>query len=445
MASQLDAPADPIEPVIPEKKAPDMFAAMDRAKTELRARVDAAEKSRAKPRVVTSKDVPLDVTIAVWDKVTDDIKYLAVSKTSKSVTVNTEYDAKIRLARSNGVNSRYDVDNPDRLVIAVAYPIFKDITVKKRQPKFELHDKVYTPYNQAFYTPQVLSRGSDYLSYLLTDAYTEVREKGIKSHAFPDRLLADIVDPYLVKSIAIIEHADSQIYGDDAPEQSVGRFLITLALNGEDAFNSSVSSAGARGLVQFMPGTYKMIAKGRPELGLIQDFTAAMSDHTNAVKAQMALLDENLDLMPKDVQALYLNDRGQVAPFLAAAYNGGTVRVRRSYAEWGADWATYRMNQLDVLQVKADKMDARIKQLKKLIAKTTATKELKQYKVELSKLQNERPGIKVEYATIKKSALHKETADYVSKLNKVYSMLSAGYFATPNAIDGGIGQTVATR
>jgi len=437
----------PSEVLIPEVKAPDLFGAIDRAKVMLKEHVAEEEKNNPTPKIVTSRNIAFDITLAVWDRASDEIKLVEAKKDKKSLTLKTPYPHAIMVTLDNGVNSRYALPaGADKLVVGVVHPIFKDVTVKKKQPKFELHDKVYIPYNTAFYTPEALRRGSDYLSYLLRDAYDQVRAAGIKSRAFPDKLLADVADPYLVKSIAIIEHADTQIYSDEEPERAVGRFLITLALNGEEAFDFSVSSAGARGLVQFMPATYKLIANKRPDLNLIQDFVSAMADHTNAVKAQMVLLDENLASMPKAVRTLMLTESGRVAPYLAAAYNGGITRVRSSYASWGEEWYKYRMPRMDELQTQADKMDARIKSLKKTLTKKGLDAKLKkQYTNELSKLQKDRVAVHDEYWDIKNHSLYRETANYVSKLNTVYAMLSAGYFATPNSIDGGIGKGIAAK
>lgn len=441
----VHAEVDPFSDPVIERPAPDMFAAIDRAKALLRAGIATREAAREKPLTSTAKTVPVDVTIAVWNKVTDELILVDALKDKKKLTLKTPFAYPITISRDNGVNSRYELPTESNLqVIGVAHPTFKDISVSKKKPLFELHDKVYVPYHPNLYTPESLRRGSDYLSYLLKDAYDELRAKQVMSRSFPGELLVDVIDPYLVKSIAIIEHTDGQIYDQEEPEKSVGRFLVTLALNGEEAFDFSVSSAGARGLVQFMPKTYAAIVKKYSSLHLIEDFIPAMADHTNAVKAQMALIDENLVLMPKEVRALMKVDKSKVAPFIAAAYNGGPTRVRKAFSAFGDTWFEYRMPEMDKLQTKANQMDARMKQLKKLIAQKGVTaKQKAQYQAELRKLEAERPTVRTTYHSIKNNSLFRETAMYVSKLNKVYGMLAAGYFATPNAADGTLGKEVA--
>ena len=65
---------------------------------------------------------------------------------------------------------------------------------------------------------------------------------------------------------------------------------MKLAANEDSAFDAAISSAGAAGLVQFIPSTYALMVKKRPDLGLIPDFREGMANHRNAVKAQVASL-----------------------------------------------------------------------------------------------------------------------------------------------------------
>jgi len=384
------------------------------------------------PIVVSSKKIPLKVVLATWNEESGAFNYIEGVINKDRFEQTTEFDHKIKLISSNGVNSNFEALDGKSQVVAMIHPTFFEVAAKGKVKQYELRNKVYVPYSAAFYKPQVIAEGSKYLSELVDDAVKELREKQFKSRAFPDRLLVDVIDPYLVKSIAIIEHSDSRIYGDSEPERAMGKFLAILAANGENSFDFSVSSAGARGLVQFMPKTYAGIRRVWPEMNLISDFQTGMADHTNAMKAQFALLDYELAMMPKDIKAMYLQNHTTASGFLAAAYNGGGSRVRKAWKQFAESWAENKLPLLDQLQAKANSMDARMKQLKKYLAQSgLSDKKRAEYKKELRSLEAERPAVRAAYRSTDASRLRSETVKYVTKLGRVYQMLTGGYFA-PN-------------
>ncbi|MBI3627041.1 transglycosylase SLT domain-containing protein, partial [Candidatus Uhrbacteria bacterium] len=203
------------------------------------------------------------------------------------------------------------------------------------------------------------------------------------------------------------------------------------------SFDFSISKAGARGLVQFIPSTYKLIGKSRPELDLIEDFAKGMTDHKNAIKAQVALLDSELQSMPDSVKKLYITDRSKAAEFLAAAYNGGSTRVRWAFEYWGNNWSQSHQTDLVIAQSQVKTTKSEITLLKKKIKKAVA-KDLKALKKSLQKAETVLADANYRAALIKKKSLRQETVLYVTKLQRVYAMLSAGLFATPNAPSGGL-------
>lgn len=404
------------------------------------AKKNAAEKS---PVVVNSKNVALKVTLAVWNQDTDNITLVSVLKNGDKMTVVSPTDVKVSVAYSNGINSQYDTPaDSHSLVVGVIYPVFNDISTKKKKA-YELHNKIYVPYESEFYSPDVLIAGSDYLSFLIKDAYDQLAAKKVKSKAFPDKMLVDALDPYLLKTIILVEHIDLAIFKDDAPEHAVGKLLISLGINGEDTFNSAVSVAGARGIVQFIPSTYNRLVKVRPEIGLNPDFNAGMDDHRNAIMAQIAYLDSVLAELPQVVRDDFVNDRSQSASFLAAAYNGGSLRVKRAFTYWGSDWAVSHAADMAKLQSRASVLKSAIALLKKKIAKLAVDKDIKAAKKEMANDQSERDQVIVKIAAMNKADLKNETVLYVEKTNKVYNMLSNGFFATPSNPSGGLPTTLA--
>lgn len=353
-----------------------------------------------KPYAVPNRNTA-NIHVAVWDRDDDSITVGEYRKYGDELTFLGGTKQPIRVSVNAKANSVYVTPPADNsLVVGVIYPNFVNAGTAKN-PKWMAHESVLTPYQQAFYTPEMLVAGSNYLSFLIQDAYDELDAKGIKSRAFPDKLVTEIVDPYLVKSIAIIEH--SGVYDltkPDDQDRAIGRFLVKLAMNGEGAFGNAISTAGAAGMVQFIPSTYQLMVNKRPDLGLIPDFRAGMANHQNAVKAQVAYIDMDLASMPM-AKAAYMTDKSKAAEFLAASYNGGQTRVKKAFAAYGTNWAE------------------------------SATS-LRALAVELN-------GKKAApLSVIQASSLRNETVGYVAKLKHAYGMLQAGYYATPQAPSGAL-------
>jgi hypothetical protein len=373
-----DVPPVAESPEQPEP-APTLENAVLRARAVLQERIDAAEKK--KPDVVTSYDVWVDVTLAVWNARTNEIQYLEASKNGMKLKFDEAPDAySISVKRNNGVNSTFVVDSGERVVVAVRYPIFKDVSVSKKKPRYELHDVVYTPYSDGLHTAEMAAWGKNVLRLEIDAAYEALRSSGVRSRAFPDRLMADVVDPHLVEGIAIIEHVGLPALSGPNAKEAMDAFYVTMAGNQDKAYIYARSSAGALGLVQFIPSTYAMMAK-RKELGLIADFTKGMSDPVNAIKAQIAYLDAILASMPLSVKDLHYVDPARVDEYLAASYNTGETRVKRAIAQWGDEWSELHTDEIAALAKKKGSKSAAVNTMKKgtLLPETaTYVKKLRQ-------------------------------------------------------------------
>ena len=235
--------------------------------------------------------------------------------------------------------------------------------------------------DSALFTPQTFAQGSDYLSRLIGTAFDELREKNIASRFDKSKLVVDVIDPYLLKSLIVSEHTDHTSLLKRDAEGTMETFLVRLAVEGEDAFTTRKSRKGAQGLLQFIKPTYTRIVRTHPEYQLINDFKAGMADHKNALKAAVALLDAELAASPKAIQERFRANPHEGGLFLAAAYNGGAGRVYRAFKNWKDTWKTRHK---------------------------TGT------------------GLKW------------ETVIYLTKVEKAYAMFSAGMYATPLAPTGGI-------
>jgi hypothetical protein len=378
-----------------------------------------------------SKTAPTAAALAIWDKAADTVTVYGGTRGAKFFTADDNGPV-IPIVSSVGSQTAYRGNDPDLVVVGTVQASMTAVTVKKKK-RYSPAFSYYVPYVKELYSPETLAAGSDYLSSLIKDAFDDLDAKGVVSRAFPDQALTAVVDPYLIKSIAVIENADSQIFEDNNSEDSLGRFLVKLAINKENALGTVVSSAGARGMVQFIPSTYKIMVTKRPDLQLIPDFVTGMNDHKNAVKAEAAYLDMILADLPDSVKDLYHQDRGAAAEYLAAGYNGGSVRVRKAIQAWGADWSAAHASYAE-LTAKAKSLNARIAQIdRKLAVGGLSAQKIADLKAERkTDVASRETTIALRNKT-NGSCLKKETVAYVVKLRRVYDMLAAGFFATPSA------------
>lgn len=312
--------------------APALFplkAAIERARAELQSRIAAA--APATPATASEEADTRDVTLAIWNPTTDAIRYVEGRKRGTSLVLRDGTDG-VTVTRTNGVNSTYRVaGDAGEVVIGVRYPIFKSVGTASA-PRYEIREVAYVPYSAGINTPEMAAYGERWLKEQVNGAYAVLRENGVASLAFENALLADTVDKELVTAILAIEHLDTNAVLK-FPRESLDAFYVVLAANESASYNYSRSSAGAFGLAQFIPSTYRFVAS-KPELKLNPDFDAGLSDPNNAIRAQVAYLDYIHSRLPDTTVATYDTDRDIVNEYLAASYNGGYPIVAKAMKVW---------------------------------------------------------------------------------------------------------------
>lgn len=312
----------------PTRNTP-LIRAVDRAKRELEERIKRDEATYG-IKTTPTDDIWADVTLAVWNKATDEIRYVDAKKRGTSLEIASGNED-IFVRNTNYINSEYAIKDPNSLVVAVRYPILESIEKNGVVAHYELHDEAYAPYSRDVHTPEAIEAGESYLNRTIDKAFDEMKSASVPSRAYLGQQMADVVDKDLIKSILTIEHSDLWTLQND-PKYAVERVLVTLGLNTEDTYNYSRSSAGAFGLAQFIPSTYASFA-ARTHLGLIPEFEKGLKDHVNAVRATAAHLDDSLASLPSSVRVAGMND-DKVKEYLAAAYNGGYSKVRTAIQIW---------------------------------------------------------------------------------------------------------------
>ncbi|MBI5733820.1 MAG: transglycosylase SLT domain-containing protein [Candidatus Kerfeldbacteria bacterium] len=414
-------------PALGNEEGTRLFKAIKLAQATLQTEVDTQKSdSTYKAVTVTSKKAALPVKLALWQKDTDQLLYLTGKKTSKLVTLDDNKTYTIKIKLDNGVNSQYEVKGePAAYVVAVIHPIFQSIGTRKK-PKFKLENVVYVPYHDYLNIAAIINEGKTYFNDKINAVYSELTSLGVKSHAYPNKLLAEVIDPVLIKSIIAIEHVGAIKQDSAAVTQYLNKFYVTLATNRHFSFAYAASAASARGIAQFIPSTYKLIVKSHPELVLNKNFEQGMVDPYNAIKAAVGLLDDNLSKLPQTMKDAAQNDDKKIGAYLAAGYNGGITRVIKAFNQWGEDWASDRTAKRTLYKKQEQAYLAQVKQIKKQLAVKKISKAQKtKLELELKTAKAQVQTATRAYQLASRYNLKPETVYYVSKYHKVYDSLAS--------------------
>lgn len=390
--------------------APPVVQAARRAKTMLLA---------DQKLVQTLKKQPSDwreVTLAVWNSSSNDVQLVMIEKKGTSIR-NVSSNMQVSVRGGSGYDTDYAVLPAGHVVVGVRYPIVETIKQKKTTT-YRVHEMVYVPYGQSVHTDQVVRWGKITLDRLVATALEDAHTKRVMSKAFPGRLLADAADPVALKSIMAIEHLDHASVGRGADDR-LELFYVELALNEGDAFHQDISSAGANGLLQFIPATYASVVKRWPELSLTQDFHAGTGDLTNAIKAEIAYLDDVWSDLPPQARDPKITSPETMRAYLIAAYNTGGVRVRRAINRFGEAWDKSHRPEWDRLDAKQTELAMAVHSLKKKLKTEKLASTKKKLTRELATTQANYEQITADLEALDRSRLKAETISYLLKYRLV--------------------------
>lgn len=416
-----------------------LVAAIQAARLELQTRIDADREMQSKKKLLTDDDAWREVTLAIWNKDTNELRYLSVEKKNAQLQLSAADRAAfptLKVQYSNGVNSDYSVDSDHRsVVIAVRYPVLRLMEGKKKT--YASEDVVYTPYSRGIHTSSTIELGERYVDALVEGVYERLRSEGVRSRAFPDRLLVDVIDPAMVKAIAAIEHLDESSLEKDTG-RALERFFIIMGTNPDVAYNYSRSSAGALGLVQFIPSTYKNLA-ARSGGMLDADFERAMTSHAMAIRAQVMYLDVLLTEFSDKVRDQFQENPQRINEYIVAAYNGGSGRVKRAMDIWDQVLNGEKSRQLVSLR---RQYDVAFDQAEQLRQATLKQKEPKKRAALQKKLDAQRVvyrAIKQQISKLEAAILRPETIGYIekyrlTKMDERFEHREVGIAATASTI-----------
>ncbi|MDT5295746.1 MAG: hypothetical protein QOJ76_2626 [Acidobacteriota bacterium] len=275
------------------------------------------------------------VTLAVGDSDGGRVQLLRLAKSDflkkdaeVSVVSSLGEPLKLQVVRPNYVNTAVRVrDEAGRELqpLVVRYPVERDGALTEVA--------YYTSAHPAVENAEVVRAGGDYVHERLDDAAARLASKG-------EPISPAVVD--VAERLCHVEHTDHKRFLTEDAASLFKEVRALYALNSGDTYRYSVSSAGAGGMVQMIPQTYKAVREQHPEAGLKEDFVEGMRDHSNALEAMLLYMQDTWDKLLKsdEVVAALGGGLATQAELLAAGYNSNPTRLPKYLRQGGAGWRT---------------------------------------------------------------------------------------------------------
>jgi len=217
------------------------------------------------------------------------------------------------------------------------FPVFDNNLIKHKQWSAVVQTAkpiVYLPFTEDTFDPAFVSSGKEFLLATAHKAIEELRRAQVPSAAFRGELLADVIPPQLITTLAVIEQTDDKDYVEKQA-LAFDEVLSQYGLKRDEAYRYSVSSAKALGPMQFTNrkgnGTYALVVRRYAAARLDPSFESGATNLLNAMKAAACLLDLDLAEMREDIRVAYRANPEVLGIFPVAAYNGGSRNVAKLY------------------------------------------------------------------------------------------------------------------
>ncbi|MEO8649494.1 MAG: hypothetical protein ABI539_10040, partial [Acidobacteriota bacterium] len=235
-------------------------------------------------------------------------------------------DLIIRTIRGNGVNTPLlilDESGQAHLPLLVQYPV-------ERNGQY-LETAYYMSTHPGLVTPEVVGAGKYYVRNVIELAREKLRQHGLNIQP----KVADIAE-----RLAGVEHVDHMRFRTEFQPNIYNDIYTLFALNEGQTYRYSVSSAGAGGMVQMIPATYRMVRTRYPQANLMPDFIEGMRNHVNASQAMLLYMQWTWnDLISSPTVSDAVN--GGIATqeqLMAAGYNSNPARLAGYINRGGANW-----------------------------------------------------------------------------------------------------------
>jgi hypothetical protein len=289
--------------------------------------------------VTTAMTDPSSITslvrIAYYDWRDRGIAYVVISKDA-FLTPNVPTPAlssngrqvNIRSIRANGVNTPVvitDESGQPQLPLLVQYPVEKGGRY--------VETAYYMSTHPGLVTPEVVGAGRFYVHNVI-----EIGRDQLRLHGYSIQpKVADIAE-----RLATVEHVDHLRFRTEFQPNIFNDIFTLYALNEGQTFRYSVSSAGAGGMVQMIPSTYRMIRSRYPNAALMPDFVEAMRNHVNATQAMLLYMQmtwNDLIASPTIYSAVQTGLATQ-EQLMAAGYNSNPAKLPGYIDRGGTGWTS---------------------------------------------------------------------------------------------------------
>ncbi len=275
------------------------------------------------------------VTIAAYDSVTSKTHFITMPKAlflqkgaESNVTTSEGTLVNLRVIRANGVNTAVIIfDSTGRALapLVVQYPV-------ERGGKF-LEMAYYTSAHPAIVSPDVVNSGQSYVRTMIELAAKRLQLKG-------NKISPEILDA--AERLCVVEHTDHERFRKENRKALFEEIFALFALNELDTYRYAVSFAGAGGMVQMIPATYRMVRTQHPGVGLNPDFIVGMRNHGNALEAMLLYMQDTWNDLSGNEEVIYaLNAKiATQTELMAAGYNSNPARLPLYLNRGGAGWRT---------------------------------------------------------------------------------------------------------
>jgi len=246
----------------------------------------------------------------------------------KIVSSENGRQLRVRTIRGNGVNTPIvvlDDQNEQQLPLMVQYPVV-------RNGRY-METAYYMSTHPGLITSEVVAAGRYYVRNVIEIARDRLREKGINISP----KLADIAE-----RLATVEHVDHDRFRNEFHANIYNDIFTLYALNEGQTYRYSVSSAGAGGMVQMIPSTYRMVRSWHPNVPLIPDFVEGMRNHVNATEAMLLYMQRTwTDLIASPtVAGAHASGIATQEQLMAAGYNSNPAKIAGYINRAGDNWTS---------------------------------------------------------------------------------------------------------
>ena len=285
---------------------------------------------------LTEGTVPTEVVrIAFEDRRTRALDYIVMSKDAflstggdKDTTSQNGKQLKVRTIRGNGVNTPImilDANGTAMQPLLVQYPVIRNGQY--------METAYYMSTHPGLVTSEVVNAGRYYVRNVVEIARDRLKEKGVTIQP----KVADIAE-----RLAGVEHVDHDRFRNEYQPNIYNDIYTLYALNEGQTYRYSVSSAGAGGMVQMIPATYRMVRGWNPNVPLNPDFVEGMRNHVNATQAMLIYMQRTWnDLISNptiaDAVASGIATQDQL---MAAGYNSNPAKLAGYINRGGANWTS---------------------------------------------------------------------------------------------------------